>query len=442
MIWQRANWFHGLVRTLCCLAVGISTASSAFEPAAELRGNFLQPPPSARPWVYWFWLNGNVTREGITADLESMHRVGIGGAILLDIVQDIPSGPVRFGSSEWRELFRHTVAEAGRLGLQITLHNAAGWTGSGGPWITPDLAMQKVVWAKTNVSGPTRFHGPLPSMTPTTHSAGEIATLAFPTLVSDGASGPGFAPKVTASLSAGFEPAKLLDGNPATFVTLPAPTPHKPQYLQLEFSGPFPAAYSQTSVLPKVPAFDVISTERIIDLTSKIDSKGFLTWDVPPGQWTILRLAHEPVGTLNHPAPSEGEGLECDKLSRAAVEAHFAAFLGQMITNVGTAAGRSFTGAFIESWEVGFQNWTPRFREEFQKRRGYDLLAYLPIFTGRFVAGPEQSERFLWDVRRTIADLINDNYAGHFAELAHQHGLNLTIEAYGNGPLDALGYAA
>src|SRR5437667_3037637 len=359
MIWQRANWFHGLVRTLCCLAVGISTASSAFEPAAELRGNFLQPPPSARPWVYWFWLNGNVTREGITADLESLHRVGIGGAILLDIVQDIPSGPVRFGSSEWRELFRHTVAEAGRLGLQITLHNAAGWTGSGGPWITPDLAMQKVVWAKTNVSGPTRFHGPLPSMTPTTHSAGEIATLAFPTLVSDGASGPGFAPKVTASLSAGFEPAKLLDGNPATFVTLPAPTPHKPQYLQLEFSepftasilklagagqkqsfggalqvsdngrtfrtireflnkgsgvaltldqasaryfrllfthadppvtnlafsdlvltpsyriqwcqaktgaGPLPAAYSQTSVLPKLPACDVISTERIIDL--------------------------------------------------------------------------------------------------------------------------------------------------------------------------------
>src|SRR5437773_123892 len=196
MIWQRANWFDGLVRALLfCLAVGTSNASSALDSAAELRANFLQPPPSARPWVYWFWLNGNVTREGITADLEAMQRVGIGGAILLDVVQDIPSGPVRFGSPEWRELFRHTIAEAGRLGLQITLHNAAGWTGSGGPWITPDLAMQKVVSAKTNMSGPSRFNGPLPAITPTTHSVHEIATLAFPTLVSDGAPVPGFAPK-------------------------------------------------------------------------------------------------------------------------------------------------------------------------------------------------------------------------------------------------------
>src|SRR5436309_8296429 len=126
MIWQRANWFNGLVRASCCLAVVISTASSAIEPAAELRANFLQPPPSARAWVYWFWLNGNVTREGITADLESMQRVGIGGAILLDVVQDIPSGAIRFGSPEWRELFLHTIAQAGRLGLQITPDNGAG----------------------------------------------------------------------------------------------------------------------------------------------------------------------------------------------------------------------------------------------------------------------------------------------------------------------------
>src|SRR5882724_3918167 len=199
MICQRANWFHGLVRALLfCLAVGISKASSEFDAARELRANFLQPPPSARPWVYWFWLNGNVTREGITADLEAMQRVGIGGAILLDVVQDIPPGSVRFGSLEWRELFRHAVAEAGRLGLQICPHNAAGWTGSGGPWVTPDMAMQKVVSAKTNVIGPARFYGTLPALAPTTNSAHEIATLAFPTLVSDGAPVPGFAPKVTA----------------------------------------------------------------------------------------------------------------------------------------------------------------------------------------------------------------------------------------------------
>ncbi|HYG33490.1 MAG TPA: glycosyl hydrolase, partial [Clostridia bacterium] len=110
--------------------------------AKDLETGFAQPPASARPWVYWFWLDGNVSREGITADLEAMHRVGIGGALLMDISQEIPQGPIRFASPEWRELFKHAVNEAGRLGLQINLHNAAGWTGSGGPWITPDLGMQ------------------------------------------------------------------------------------------------------------------------------------------------------------------------------------------------------------------------------------------------------------------------------------------------------------
>src|SRR5258708_8075917 len=125
MIWHRANWFNGLVRASCCLAVGISTASSAIEPTADLRANFQQPPPSARPWVYWFWLNGNVTHEGITADLEAMQRVGIGGAILFDVVQDIPSGPVHFGTAEWRELFPHTIAAPLRLRPPITLHHSA-----------------------------------------------------------------------------------------------------------------------------------------------------------------------------------------------------------------------------------------------------------------------------------------------------------------------------
>src|SRR5262245_19886819 len=109
----------------------------------ELAGNFAAPPASERPWVNWFWLDGNITKEGITADLEAMQRVGIGGALLMDVSQEIPPGPVRFGTAEWREMFRHTLAEAERLGLQISMHNAPGWSGSGGPWITPELAMQQ-----------------------------------------------------------------------------------------------------------------------------------------------------------------------------------------------------------------------------------------------------------------------------------------------------------
>ncbi|MCX6619666.1 MAG: glycosyl hydrolase, partial [Acidobacteria bacterium] len=96
----------------------------------------------------------------------------------------------------------------------------------------------------------------------------------------------------------------------------------------------------------------------------------------------------------------------------------------------------------IDSWETGSQNWTPGFREEFRARRGYDLLPYLPLITGRAVEGQETSERFLWDLRRTVGDLLLENYAGEFRRLSHQHGLKLSIEAYGNGPLDDLPYAA
>src|SRR3954462_14117224 len=123
-----AAWFGSI-----CLA-----ASETLE-LSDLEKNFVHPPDSCRPWVNWFWMDGNITKEGITADLEAMQRVGIGGALLMDVSQGIPRGPVRFGSPQWREMFQHAVAEAGRLGLQLNMHNAPGWSGSGGPWVTPEL---------------------------------------------------------------------------------------------------------------------------------------------------------------------------------------------------------------------------------------------------------------------------------------------------------------
>ena len=130
--------------------------------SADLERGFAHPPDSARPWVYWFWMDGNVTRAGITADLEAMQRVGIGGVLLMDATQGLPRGPVKFNGSEWRALFKHAVTEAGRLGLELSMHNSAGWDGSGGPWITPQLAMQKLVRTKTNLLGPVHFSSALP----------------------------------------------------------------------------------------------------------------------------------------------------------------------------------------------------------------------------------------------------------------------------------------
>jgi hypothetical protein len=495
---------------------------------------FLHPPDSARPWVNWFWLDGNITREGITADLEAMQRVGIGGVLLMDITLDIPRGPVAFCGPEWRALLKHTLSEADRLGLQVSIHNAPGWCGSGGPWITPDLAMRKVVSSRTNLVGPCHFAGVLPPLPGDKGSGREIAIFAFPSLVGEGAPVPGFAPKITTSGPNAIDAAKLLDGDPATFITLLAPAHGKEEYLQLQFAEPFtasflkltgrggpqrfqgrlqisdngrafrdirefmssdkglalpfesvsaryfrilftkadvrldhlefseleltpvyridwaqakaglsrlPAAESGTSVASNLPPYAAISPKAIIDLRSNITEGGRLDWDVPKGLWTVVRLGNIPTGQLNHPARPEGVGLECDKLSKEAMDTHFAAFLEQLISDVGNLAGRSFAATHIDSWENGFQNWTPRFREEFQARRGYDPLPFLTAFTGRIVGSPEQSERFLWDVRRTIADLLADNYAGRLGQLAHQHGLQLSIEAYGNGPFDDLLYA-
>src|SRR5689334_1870033 len=128
---------------------------------SDLERGFLHPPDSARPQIFWFWLNGNINSNGITADLEAMKRVGIGGVVMMDVDQGTPKGPVTFLSPQWLDLFRHTCAEAQRLGMQVDMNNDAGWCGSGGPWITPELSMQKVVWSETTVEGPRHFDGVL-----------------------------------------------------------------------------------------------------------------------------------------------------------------------------------------------------------------------------------------------------------------------------------------
>ncbi len=501
----------------------------------ELESDFLNPPDSARPWVYWFWMNGNVTRAGITADLEALHRVGIGGVLLMDVTQDIPSGPVRFASPEWRELFHHSVTEATRLGLKVSVHNSAGWTGSGGPWITPELGMQKLVSVHTNLQGPAHFSGLLPSLPGSQTTNRDVAVLAFPALVGEGAPLPGFAPKITASTMSGFQATNLLDSNPATFVSLRSPRSGRPEHIQLEFKDPFKASFlklvgtvraqsfrgvfqtsqdgltfqdvrefnarqngiflkfeasparyyrivfseadprldhlefseleltpvyqiqwapakaglgplppsgADHSDLSNVPSYAVIPLDRMIDLTSQLDAGGRLDWDVPPGLWTVVRFSYQPTGQNNHPAPLGGAGLECDKLSKEAMAAHFAGFLGRLIADSRDAAGRALAGIHIDSWEVGFQNWTPHFIDEFRRRRGYDPIRYLPAASGRIVAGVEQSERFLWDMRRTIADLVADDYAGGLADLAHHHGMELSMESYDKGPFDDLLCAA
>jgi hypothetical protein len=511
--------------TLALLLGSLHVVHAAPVTAAGLSKGFAAPPESAALHTWWEWMNGNVTKAGITADLEAMHRVGISYATICVFDLGEPAGPIRFRSPEFFEMVRFAASEAKRLGMTIGLENGAGWSSSGGPWVTPENSMQKVVTSEKTIAGPATFSGILPEPPKQKDYYRDIRVLAFPALEGDGMHMGSASPTVTASV------ADFHDPNSRGY-RLPYATRQAPQYLQFEFPHPFAArtlildlpsddfgsgrieasddgrnfrtlraffmrakagmqSYAipptsarsyritffgtaghnvtgmvihvdmltaaridnylarcdgastrvndnefETGITPAPPDCMVVHSDKMVDLTSKMDATGKLTWNVPAGKWTILRVGYTTNGMTNHPAPPEGLGLECDKLSRPAATAFWDGLLTKVTKDLGPLTGVSFTHTLIDSYEVGYQNWSPVFAAEFRKRRGYDLLPYLPLFTGRIVDSTAISERVLWDVRRTIADLFADNYYGYFATLAHQHGITLDVEPYGDGPFD------
>jgi hypothetical protein len=390
------------MRFLCDLCMLLVAASVA---GADIESGFRSPPDSARPWVYWFWLNGNITRTGITADLEAMKRVGIGGVLIMEVDQGAPAGAAAFGSPAWRELFTFMVAEAGRLGIEVNMNNDAGWCGSGGPWITPEKSMQRVVWTETPAKGPARLDALLPQPKANAGFYRDIAVLAVP-----------------------------MPEAPSRIPGIQGKAVFTPIHVAL----PARAAWPE----PKKGS-GAIARSGIVDLSASVGADGKIAWDVPEGAWTIFRFGHTSTGQMNLPSPQAGLGLECDKLSAEGADAAFEGLMGKVIADSPALVGegKALVATHIDSWEVGVQNWSAKFADEFRKRRGYDPLPFLPVMTGLVVDGVEVSERFLWDLRQTIAELILDNYAGRFHERAKAHGMRLTIEAYHTCPVDELAYA-
>ena len=373
------------------------------EPVGSLAQSFQQPPPDARPWVFWFWNNANVTSNGITADLEAMQRVGIGGVLIMDVFERFapPRGTAEFMNAEWQNLFQFSVQEAARLGLEINMANGPGWCGSSGPWITPELSMQKLVATNFTVIGPTNYSIVLPK--------------------------PAMANRIQND-------------------------PH------LNSQVPFKDYYEDIAVLAfPVTTDGIVPASAVRDLSAKLGADGKLTWAVPPGQWLIQRIGHTTTGKATRPPVAGGNGLECDKLSREAMDAHFAGMMAKLIKTAGPLAGKSLTATHIDSWESGSQNWTAKLPAEFQKRRGYNLLPFLPCLLDahqktvndktviRFshqVGGPEMAARFHWDFQQTISELLAENYSGRIATLAHQHGLRYSLEGYNLPFGDEFAYAA
>ncbi|MGV8091769.1 MAG: glycosyl hydrolase [Mangrovibacterium sp.] len=507
----------------CCLCgAGVKSGygQALRDTVINLETGFSAPPKEAKPHIWWHWVNGNVSKEGITKDLEAIRNVGIAGVTLINPGVGPSHGPVNFNSPEWWNLVYFAVKECERLGLDFSLANCAGWSESGGTWITPALSMQKVTWSETTVEGGRKINLKLKQPVTLENYYKDIAVYAFPTLKDDDINFTNRKPVVTSSFSSqNLE--HLIDGKIETAVEIPVPTINNAQYILFEFKEPFPSrmftvhakawgipkgelqvsddglnfktvcklnarrgqsvatAYPEvkgkfyrlylteapangdnisfseielsnawrltdwkekvgfaSKLLPEpvrevFPPETIIDPEKLIDITSYMSKDGELNWNAPKGTWTILRMGHTSTGHKIGPAPVEAQGLECDKLNPEAVTLQFNSMAGKAAEKFGALTGKVYNTVFIDSWEAGNQNWTPKFVEEFTQRRGYSPLKYLPAITGRVIKNVDFTERFLWDIRRTIADLIAENHFGVFQKLSNQKGLKLQAQAPG-----------
>jgi len=185
---------------------------------------------------------------------------------------------------------------------------------------------------------------------------------------------------------------------------------------------------------PPVQASDAIPKADVIDLTAKMSSDGKLDWTPPAGTWAVLRIGYSLTGATNRPASPEATGLEVDKLSRLHVKSYFDNYLGQYKDTVGTLMGkRGLQYVITDSWEAGVQNWTDDMIAEFAKHRGYDMRPWLPVLAGRIVESAEASDRFLWDFRKTIADLTVENHYDQLTTLLHARDMGRYTESHESG---------
>lgn len=193
--------------------------------------------------------------------------------------------------------------------------------------------------------------------------------------------------------------------------------------------------YSEYILKDLTPAYqkqDFIDPATIVDLTKQMSAGGKLEWDIPAGDWVIMRFAHESTGGPSKHGRKNLAGLECDKMSVEAVTVQWNNYAKRMIDTL-SAIGIKPDGVIMDSHEAGSQNWTPGFEQEFQRRKGYDIRNYLPAMMGYIVGSPSQTDAFLYDLRRTVADVVSDNYFGTFQKLCSKEGVDFTAQATGNG---------
>ena len=380
-------------------ALGLSLVlpiSFGLAAASDPEKAFLQPTQDAKPGVWWHWMGSNVSREGITRDLEAFKEGGIAAATIFGMadvctpwaghIENSPNDGLLAFTDPWWKLVRHAAAEGKRLGIDVGIHNCPGYTSTGGPWITPELAMQQIFQSRTEVEGGKPFSGVLPK--PEIDPRGDVL---FPMINKD-----------TGALEK-----PIIEGR---------------------------KTYWRDIAVLAVPAEGVIGKDSVIDLTKEMDASGKLRWTPPAGgKWAIHRFGHTTMGALTQPNQWEIMGLECDKMSEKAVTFHLQHVLGKLKKHLGPLVGTGLQHMLLDSYEAGTPSWTPLMPQEFQQRRGYSIKEFLPVFAGRVVGSDAESAKFRADFDRTIADLYRDVLFKVMARMLKAENLRFVCEPYG-GP--------
>jgi alpha-L-rhamnosidase/Glycosyl hydrolases family 2, sugar binding domain len=374
----------------------LTTMIPAFASPEDLERTFNVPPGSARAYVLWMWMGSNISRTGITRDLEAMKEAGIGGATIMSLADTTtpwagailksPTPEIVAFTDPWWELLRHAAAEARRLELELILHNCAGYESSGGKWITPELSMQEIIWSELKLSGGTKYRGVLERAQVDPHPHARFPDVFIPSLA-----------RVDKPIVEGRK----------TF-------------------------YRDIAVLA-VPAEGLVSADQVLDVSEHVSKNGEVEWNAPAGDWILYRFGHTTTGAMIQPAQWDAMGLECDKMSTEAVTFHVRHVLTALEAHLGELAGSGITTLYFDSYEAGDPTWTPKMREEFQSRRGYSITPWLPVLTGRTIGSEAETGKFKQDFKRTVQDLYRDCYWATASRLAHEAGLKFGAEPY-EGP--------
>ncbi|MCU7549728.1 glycosyl hydrolase [Chitinophagaceae bacterium LB-8] len=564
--------FHRFLLFIISLSIATSSVNAQQTKTDTLLKGFMNPSNVAKPRVWWHWMNGNISKDGIRKDLEWMYRSGIGGFQNFDaalMTPQIVEKRLTYMTPEWKEVFRYTTKLADSLKLEMAIAGSPGWSESGGPWVTPEDGMKKLVWTETRIKGgssniklakPAGTTGPFqnllkqpefgmsqaePKTPPTFYK--DIAVLAYKLPGTDKSLSE--LNVVVTSSGGQFNLSQLTDGDIGVSNLLPSDTAKGFAWIQFAFpqpqtikaitmmgggdKGPFgllgefkdnrslevsddgvnfkrvcyipagnvlqqtiaipptTAKYFRVTVknppptpnlgammgvggeAPKAPAGtqitelvlytssrinwaeekaafapamdldakatpaaqDVIVMEDIMDITDKLNADGTLNWTAPAGNWKVVRFGYSLIGKENHPASPEATGLEVDKLDPVAIKKYFTNYLEQYKEATGGLMGSKGGLQYVitDSWEAGAQNWTANLPQEFQKRRGYSMLPWMPVLTGQVLKSTQASEQFLFDFRKTLSDMVAEYHYDGLTNILNQYGMKRYSESHENG---------